>query len=115
MKKFTQLAIGDTFEFQGNPFLKTGPLTARNTDDGSQRMIPRSAVVSPLGAAPAPAPEVDTKPLPAEKVVAAFESYHQGCLSWLQAVEETDRTLAEKMREAITTAHDRFLADLQRL
>ena len=46
MKKFSLLAIGETFEYQGERYTKSGPLIASRLENGSQRMIPRSAVVT---------------------------------------------------------------------
>jgi hypothetical protein len=115
MKKFTQLASGESFEFQGEQYLKAGPLTARSVASGTQRMIPRSALVTPLGeTAPTPA-EVEQRTLPAAQVVTAFEDYHRGCLEWLQMIEELDAETADKIRTAVQTARERFLAELERL
>lgn len=44
--KFPHLPMGQRFYFQGEPYVKTGPLTARREQDGSSRMIPRSAMVT---------------------------------------------------------------------
>jgi hypothetical protein len=115
MQKFTLLAVGDTFEFRGVRYIKAGPLTARELEGGGQRMIPRSALVTPLGeTAPTPA-EVEQRMLPAAQVVAAFEDYHRGCLEWLQLIEERDAETAKGIRKALQTARERFLAELDRL
>jgi hypothetical protein len=115
MKKFTQLITGDSFDYQGQTYLKTGPLTACNIDSGGQRMIPCSALVHPITAPHAPPPEVTPQQLPADRVLAAFEHYHNGCLEWLRLTEELDDELAKKMREAMAIARQRFLADLQQM
>jgi predicted dinucleotide-binding enzyme len=115
MKKFTLLAIGDAFEFQGEQYTKTGPLTASRLENGSQRMIPRSAVVAPLSGAQSPATEIEAKQLPAEQVLEAFEHYHKGCVEWLAMTEKVDAALAASIREAMETARERFLAELKKL
>ncbi len=46
--RFHQLPVGETFEYQGRIYVKTGPLTAAARDGGSQRCIPRSAGVRPV-------------------------------------------------------------------
>ncbi len=115
MQKFSLLAVGDTFEYQGEHYTKSGPLTATRLENGSQRMLPRSAVVSRLSGATSPTPEVKGKSLPAEQVYKAFEHYHKGCREWLQLTEEVDASLAGKIREAMELARQRFLAELQQL
>ena len=115
MKKFTQLVTGDSFEYQGKTYLKTGPLTACDTDNGSQRMIPRSALVLPFtDKSPAPA-QIEERQLPADEVMAAFEHYHAGCLEWLRLTDEADPSLAEKIREAMALARERFLTELTKM
>lgn len=47
--KFPQLPIGQPFHYQGESYVKSGPLTARRRRDGAERLIPRSALVQPLG------------------------------------------------------------------
>lgn len=115
MQKFTLLALGDTFEYQGERYTKSGPMTASRLDNGSQRMIPRSAVVSRLSGVSSPTEEVKGKQLPAELVLVAFEHYHTGCMEWLQLTEKVDASLAAKIRDAMDLARQRFLAELQQL
>lgn len=115
MKKFSLLAIGETFEYQGERYTKSGPLIASRLENGSQRMIPRSAVVTPLSGAEAPAAKVESRQLPTEQVLEAFEHYHRGCLDWLAMTEKVDEELAASIREAMATARERFLAELKQL
>lgn len=115
MQKFSLLAIGDTFEYQGEHYTKSGPLTASRLSNGSQRMIPRSVIVSPLTGAPAPSTEVQGKMLPAAQVLEAFAHYHKGCQEWLGMTEKVDAELAATIREAMEKARERFLAELQQL
>ena len=44
--KLTQLPLGARFEYEGEIFTKTGPMTAAS-EKGGQRMIPRYAVLKP--------------------------------------------------------------------
>lgn len=115
MKRFSLLAIGEAFEYQGEQYTKSGPLTASRTENGTQRMIPRSAVVITLTGAPVPTTDVEGKQLPAGQVLEAFEHYHKGCLEWLAMTEKVDETLAANIREAMESARERFLAELQQL
>ena len=50
--KFTQLQIGQRFLYQGKTYRKATPLMADLVDREGQRLIPRSAPVEPLDAAP---------------------------------------------------------------
>lgn len=43
--KFPQVPIGQRLLFQGEGYVKVGPLTARRERDGETRLIPRSALV----------------------------------------------------------------------
>ncbi len=115
MQKFSLLAIGDTFEYQGERYTKSGPLTASRLDTGNQRMIPRSAMVAPLSGTPALSAEVQDKQLPAEQVLEAFAHYHKGCQEWLGMTEKVDAELAATIREAMEKARQQFLAELKQL
>jgi hypothetical protein len=55
--KFSQIHPGQRFLYEGDRYLKVGPLTACREPQGKTRLIPRSAVVSPVdpgGGTPAP-------------------------------------------------------------
>ena len=55
--KLTQLPLGARFEYDGEIFTKTGPMTAASEKHG-QRMIPRYAVLKPAdGFTPPAQPE----------------------------------------------------------
>lgn len=43
--KFSLLAVGQQFEYQGETYIKSTPLIAHQVDTGEQRLIPRSATV----------------------------------------------------------------------
>jgi hypothetical protein len=53
--KFPQLAIGQRFSCKGKTYAKTGPLTAREETTGKSRLMMKSALVTPLDPAEAPA------------------------------------------------------------
>lgn len=115
MKRFTLIPMGECFEYQGERYSKSGPLTAINLANNRQRMIPRSAVVRPLQAdqpAQQEVPKQEQQMLPAERVTEAFEQYHHGCLEWLGLIETSDAALAARIRDAMTSARQRFLSEL---
>jgi len=105
--RFTQLPIGDHFEYDNERYSKTGPLTAVNLENNRQRMIPRSALVTPLSATTKsePAPESDIT-LDTETIAAAFTRYHETCLQLL-AENGTDATA---IRQQLEQERKRFLA-----
>lgn len=115
MKRFTLITIGDNFEFQGDRYSKTGPLTAINLSNNKQRMIPRSAMVKPVTAGAAVEEERSEKALQldGERVREAFEHYHNGCIEWLTHAEKemSDETAAQ-FRQALEGARRRLLEDL---
>jgi hypothetical protein len=50
--KFAQLSIGLRFRYQEREYIKTSPLMAEPVDEGTGRLIPRSAEVTPLDTQP---------------------------------------------------------------
>lgn len=115
MKRFTLIPVGENFEFQGERYCKTGPLTATSVDGKRQRMIPRSAMVRPLHESrPQDEPALDeAAAIDAARVHEAFTHYHNGCLEWLQLAErELATESAAQIREALETARRRFLQEL---
>lgn len=90
--KLQHLSVGDRFEYDGDVYVKTGPLTAAS-EKGGQRVIPRSAVLRPL-AVPAPAPTVG---LERQQVAAAFSTFYARCAG---LVGENDRRELEVAQSA---------------
>lgn len=82
--KFSQLAIGQTFRYQGEAYTKTTPLMARPLHaEGEQRLLPRSAGVELLD---------DTAPpreLPGEIPLAQLDS------AMTQLSADINQTLAD--------------------
>ena len=115
MKKFTLLAVGETFRYQGEEYSKTGPLTAARLANAQSRMIPRHALVETSGEGTAQAKPVEERPeLAAPLVREAFEHYHAGCLEWLRLAEqELPAETAARIRAALEQARQRFLAELR--
>lgn len=99
--KFQQLPIGARFEYEGQVYVKTGPVAAA-AEQGGQRMIPRHALLRPLDGAPAPAATSPARLLDEARVLAAFEAFYAECL----------RQQDEAGRQALAAARERFLAAL---
>ncbi len=112
--KFQSFAVGARFEFEGKVYTKTGPLTAA-TEEGGQRMIPRSALLKPLDAPVEPSPRRGRK-LDEVAVMNAFEAFHGECERLLaQAAGNAADPDAARMRmrwlqTQLAAARARFLA-----
>ncbi len=76
--KIHQLPLGATFEYEGEEYVKTGPMFA--TGKGGQRMIPRHAVLK----VPTPAAERAGKER-APAVTAAFDAFCCRCAPLIPA------------------------------
>lgn len=78
--KFSLLAVGQQFEYQGETYIKSTPLIAHQVDTGEQRLIPRSANVVSADA-PAVAPPPASTHIETQQLQAAFaeleETLHQ--------------------------------------
>lgn len=98
--KLQHLAIGDRFEYDGDVYVKTGPLTAAS-EKGGQRVIPRSAFLRPVEAV-AGAPEVAVSNLERRQVTAAFTAFYTRCLG----------LVGENNRRELELARQRFLSSL---
>ncbi len=72
--KLTQLPLGARFEYDGEIFTKTGPMTAASEKHG-QRMIPRYAVLKPADGFTPPAGPETARMLDEGIVLAAFERF----------------------------------------
>lgn len=92
--KLQHLAIGDRFEYNGDVYVKTGPLTAAS-ENGGQRVIPRSAVLRPVGAADA-APAAAGSSLQRQQVAAAFATFYARCAGLVGESERRQLDLARR-------------------
>ena len=77
--KFQHLEIGQRFEFEDKIYSKTGPVSAVEEASGKQRMIPRYAVLKPLGETPKIAKHTVPDMLSRAEVLAAFDAFCAEC------------------------------------
>lgn len=105
--KFPQVPLGQRFLFQGESYLKIGPLTARRERDGENRLIPRSALVSlPQAGDSGAAAQAGS---PSEHGWRALEAYEQVLRSsLLPDGEEGDRALEARLDQALRLARRAF-------
>jgi hypothetical protein len=110
--KFQSFAVGARFEFEGKVYTKTGPLTAA-TEEGGQRMIPRSALLKPLDAPVEPPPRRGRK-LDEASVLTAFEAFHGECARLLAEAAgnaaDQDAARMRWLQTQLAAARARFLA-----
>ena len=83
--KFTQFPLGARFEFDGKAYTKTTLLVGTASDGSGQRVIPRYAVLKPIGVVVPIAPPVTAATLDAQRVLAAFEQAHAAYAQVLDA------------------------------
>lgn len=107
--KFHQLRPGARFRFRGAVFRKVAPLSAASEDDGTHRLIPRSAEVVALGSDGEAAPERLPDTLPSSAVEAAIAQFLAACA---HATTCTDPPLTDAQRTQLTQAFDAAGNDL---
>lgn len=98
--KIHQLPIGARFEYEGQEYVKTGPLSAAGKQ--GQRLIPKYAVLKPLDGPASAVQSAKAGSIPREAVIAAFETFYAEC---------RNRVATEHLPE-LTTARERFLKAL---
>lgn len=96
--KLHDLAIGARFEYNGQVFVKTGPITA-TSEEGGQQMIPRYAVLKPLDVPAAETPAPAQQKVSETAIRIAFERFYQVAL----------RATPAAAHEDLEAARDRFL------
>jgi hypothetical protein len=105
--KFTQVSLGQRFVYQGETLVKIGPLTATNERGGNTRLIPRSAVVSPLGEThQQPVAKSGLDPRLVETALARFDA------RWRVALTKVDATERKPLETELASAQSELRAAL---
>jgi len=76
-----QLPEGARFEYQGQEYVKTGPLVA--SGPGGSRFIPKHAVLKPIGDVQPLVEKSPSDPLPRGQVLAAFGAFSAQCRAFV--------------------------------
>ena len=98
--KLQHFAIGERFEYEGQTFVKTGPLTG-SSEAGEQQLIPRHATLNPIATAPS---EISARAqLTEAKVRNAFDHFYQ----------TSERLTDSAGRAELETARAEFFAALK--
>lgn len=101
--KLQHLAVGARFEYEGKVFVKTGPITA-TSEEGGQRVIPRSAILKPLDLPTTPPPTAGRfGRLDKHSVLTAFDQFYQECSQLTDA----------SVHPALEAARQRFLGAIK--
>lgn len=95
--KIHQLPQGARFEYEGEEYVKTGPLFATGT--AGQRLIPKYAVLKPLGEVAATPGKASSDSISRTAVLDGFATFYVGC----KALVPEDR------QPMLDAARDRFL------
>lgn len=101
--KLTQLPIGARFEYEGQIFTKTGPMTAAD-ETGGQRMIPRYAVLKPMDGYTPPPEQEATCTVDEKTVRVAFDAFYGTAL----------RLTDDFAKAELEAARQRFLGVLEK-
>jgi hypothetical protein len=95
-----QLPIGAHFEYEGQEYMKTGPMLG--TCNAGQRLIPKHAVLRPLGDIDVPQEAERSETVSRTDVLNAFEAFYAQC----------NALVPETRRAALATARGCFLKTL---
>jgi len=101
--KIHQLPIGARFEYEGQEYLKTGPMFA--TGPAGQRMIPKYAVLKPLGGGDAASDTGHSETVLRAEVLKAFGTFYLRCAA----------LVPEDQRGDLEAARGSFLKTLSNL
>lgn len=94
--------MGARFRFEGQEFVKTGPLFATGKE-GGQRLIPKYAVLEAIGELPSAAGQRREKLLARAAALGAFEAFCSDCRGLLPAEREAE----------FEAARERFLCAIE--
>ena len=90
--KIHQLPQGARFSYDGKEYAKTGPMSA--SAEGGQRLIPRYAVLHPVGALVSGDAKTESAYVPRAKLLGAFAVFHAQCQALLTQDRQADLDLA---------------------
>lgn len=113
--RFTQLPVGQRFEFEGVRYVKTGPMLAAEEAGGKSRFIGKYAMVQPLGdaAVAAPAAITTAQSMDATAVTAAFEEFCREARNIIDTLgAEADASAVSRARSHLDAARVTLLAAL---
>jgi hypothetical protein len=96
--KIHQIPNGTRFEYEGEEYVKTGPLFAAGKS--GQRLIPKYAVLRVSGDVEPVRVAAVAKSIAVEDIELAFDQFYADCKIWVPSAQES----------ALAEARQRFLA-----
>lgn len=111
--KFQHLKIGQQFEYQGQTYVKSGPLVANQIKTGQQKLIPRYAAIMVRDTASSPDTKTTNVTLQSNQVLTAFDTFYNCVMDSLHKLrpEYESQTFAS-VQHKINAARHQFLGDL---
>ena len=113
--KFGDLAVGQRFEVDGVPYVKTTPVLASPESGGASRFVPRYALVTTAGAPGHEAVARADRPLSSTAGTAAFEACHMAWRAELEGLAgEIPATRLRALLEALESGKEQFFEAIAR-
>ncbi|WP_124704521.1 hypothetical protein [Sulfuriferula multivorans] len=110
--KFPHLPLGAQFEFEGKVYTKVSPLVASAEDGSGQRVIPRYAVLRPIGDSVQPKAAAHAGQLDPDKVRVAFARFEADAMRLLDEACGDDAGRGDALKAELVEAGQRFLEAL---
>ena len=112
--KFYLLPIGEKFKYQGETYIKAGPLTASSETKGSNKLIPRSANITSVNESDSAIPKVIKEhQIQTSKVLEEFDTYHHYCLDCFSELSsEVNPEIIKSTTERLEIARQTFIETL---
>jgi hypothetical protein len=112
--KFHLLPVGEKFSYQGEVYVKAGPLTASAEQTGTNRLIPRSANVQPVNNQESATPKVvEDHQVQTARVLREFDVFHQHCLQCLKEIaDKPDPEIIKNKTDEVEAAARDFIDKL---
>ncbi len=111
--KFNLLPIGARFEYEGEVWVKAGPLSADRASGGGRRMIPRSAILKPLDGVAVAEPAVPAAAVEPAVALAAVDAVAERCAGLLERLApQLEPAALAAAREELAAARQEAAARL---
>ncbi|HUW28651.1 MAG TPA: hypothetical protein VMV97_08575 [Sulfuriferula sp.] len=106
--KFPQLPVGAQFELDGKTYTKVSPLVAAAEDGSGQRVIPRYAVLRPIGEPVQAKAAEHAGQLDPDKVRVAFARFEADAMRLLDEACGDDAGRCDAFKAELAEAGQRF-------
>ncbi len=108
--KFKLLSIGQSFEYEGETYVKTSPLIASNIKTGHNKMIPRYATLILLDSTGSSQQQAKKSSLDPQEILNAFNIFYEKCIETL----DDKKVLVPLIKDELDKARDEFTQHLLR-